>query len=92
MQKCLQADPKVKRKDFSQGCVWNTQDADNSPKTTTSAKTENIDLQTQSATGKYNLGEGSTQNLYDSIYTRKCMYATFYLHLLWCISVTNIVI
>lgn len=55
MQKCLQADPKVKGKEFSQGCVWNTQDADDSPETTTSAKIENADLQTQSASGKYNL-------------------------------------
>lgn len=55
MQKRLQADPKVKEKEFSQGCVWNTHDADDSPETTTSAKIENADLQTQSASGKYNL-------------------------------------
>lgn len=55
MQKCLQADPEVEGQEFSQGCVWNTQDADNSPETTTSAKAENADLQTQSASGKYNL-------------------------------------
>lgn len=60
MQKCLQADPKVKGKDFSQGCIWNTQDADKSPETTTSAKIENTDLQTQSASGTYNLKERDT--------------------------------
>lgn len=60
MQKCMQADVKVEGKDFSQGCIWNTQGADNSPEATTSAKIENTDLQTQSASGKYNLREGGT--------------------------------
>lgn len=42
MQKSLQADPKVKGKDSPKN-VWNTQNADNSPEMTTSAKTENTD-------------------------------------------------
>lgn len=55
MQKCLQENPEVKGKDFSQGCVWNTQEAENSPETCPPAKTEHIDLQTQSASGNYKL-------------------------------------
>lgn len=60
MQKCLQADPKVKGKDFSRGCIRNTQDADNSPETSPYAKIEHTDLQTQSASGNFKLRKRGT--------------------------------
>jgi len=63
--------PYSHEKDFSQGGTQDTQDADNSPETSLSAKTEKIDLQTQSASVRVSI------TLEKGIDTRKCVYAPF---------------